>query len=118
MFAKLQRRFRLRHQISNKAAYRIQAYFHLRVAKRKFGGAKTEVYAVRTLQRAWRCYRAMQLLLNHRCVTNKQCSVLKVSSALNLHGPEKLLDFKSHTFWMSESAKHAEVSFLFDALTY
>ena len=52
-------------------------------------------------------------MIRKRCVPPTHISILKKSSELKFHGPEKLVDFKSHTFYVSESREEAEIRFEF-----
>ena len=52
-------------------------------------------------------------LFNLICVPKSEIRVLKCSSFEDHHGPEKVLDFKSHTFYLSKSRDFAELRYDF-----
>jgi hypothetical protein len=106
-FAKLQRRFRARNEVKNKAAMLVTALFHLIHAKFHTRIRRAEVNGSWTIQRAFRCYRARCKAFDRRCVTD--LIVLKYSSAVPFHGPAKALEFRYLNFWMTDSPEIAEM---------
>ena len=112
-FAKLQRIFRMRHLKLHISAFKIQAFFHVILAKKRSWFKRREVNSIKTIQRGFRCYRAQMAMIRRRCVPPTHINILKKSSEVEFHGPEKLVDFKMHTFYVSESKEEAEIRFEF-----
>jgi hypothetical protein len=106
-FTKLQRIFRRRNEKFHKAAFRLTALFHRIVATRKVSLRRRERKAALTIQCGFRCYRARCYIFD--CQSVKGSSVLRCSSSLPRYPPEKVLDMREDTFWMSNSPKEAEI---------
>lgn len=106
-FAFFQRRFRRRKEKMHKAARRIMALFHGWRGKKKLRRRRLEMKSALILQCAVRCYHARSKVFNFRSADN--LSVLKFSSAVPEHGPEKCLSFKAHAYWMADSPNFAEI---------
>ena len=112
-FAKLQRKFRQRSAKLHKSAFLIQAFFHFVRAKKVVGYRKRESHAAQVVQRGFRCFVARMELFRRRCVPPTDICILWQSSFAENHGAEKLVDFKTNTFYMSKSREFAQIKFEF-----
>jgi hypothetical protein len=106
-FTKLQRRFRRRHERFHKAAFRLTALFHRIVANKKVSVRRKERKSAVIIQCAFRCYRARGYIFD--CQSIKGATALRCSSWLHAYPPEKCLDLREDTFWMSNDPKEAEI---------
>ena len=104
---KLQRAFRRRFEKLHSASLRMSAFFRMLKAVRVMALRRIEVNSATVIQCGVRCWIARTRKFDHMCI--KRVSILKCSSSIPDHGPEKLLDFKSHTYWLSDSSELAEV---------
>lgn len=103
----LQRAFRKRFEKLHSASLRISAFFRLIIANRVTQVRRIEINSAKLIQCGVRCWIARSRKFDLMCI--RRASILKFSSAIPDHGPEKLLDFKSHTYWLSDSPERAEV---------
>merc|ERR1712072_977172 len=99
IIAKFQRHFRKRNEGLHRAAFKIQALFHLIKAKIKTFYQRREVNGCKAIQGAIRIWLAKLKAFNIRCVQGVK--VFKSDPHVELHGPEKTVDFKANSFWMN-----------------
>jgi len=98
-FAKFQRHFRLRSMKYHFSAFKIQAFFHFILAKKKASAKKRDIYAAKTLQRGFRCYAAKMKLLNKRCVPPYDISILKVTPTEEVINNNNNININVHLYY-------------------
>lgn len=105
--ALFQRIFRRRYELLHEASVVISSLFRLVGAAKRVRKLLRERTAANVLAGAYRCYVARSKHFDRRCVA--ELSVLKSSPSVPLHGPEKCLEHRSDTFWLSDGAEKAEI---------
>ncbi len=106
--ALFQRIFRRRYERFHKASILIVSLFRMILSKVRVRFLKREKDAAMTIQNSFRCYRARSLAFDLRSVS--ELSVLKSSpDSAEYHGPERVLEHRSDTFWMANTIEKAEI---------
>lgn len=111
---KFQRIFRKRNVRTSNAAFKITACFRAQQAKRITRLRRLERKSAIILQCQYRYFQAQCKLFDNRSVAKLE--VLKATSFVENKGPEKCLEHRSSSFWMSSDPKFAEIRIEFAVL--
>jgi hypothetical protein len=112
--SKFQQMFRKRNVRNVNAAASIVACFRAQQAKRIVRLRRLERKSAIILQCQYRVFQAQCKLFDNRSVT--KLVVLKATSFVEHKGPEKCLEHRSSSFWMSQDPKFAEIRVEFGVL--
>jgi hypothetical protein len=116
VIARFQHIFRRKYAKSHLAASRIISLFYMIKAKHILTTQKAENYSIKTIQSAVRIWIAQCKLLERRCLRGVKILKDDKFGHVRFHGPEKMVDFKRNTFWMSNTWDQVEVRFEFPFL--
>jgi len=105
----LQRGFRRRFEKLHRASQIISACLRAKQAKKRTIRQRVEVTSARKMQSCVRIWIAKCRLFDRRCI--RRVEVLRANSEVKLHEANKVLDFKSNSFWLADSTEVAECRF-------
>jgi hypothetical protein len=109
---RFQRIFRKKHKRLFKAAYTIQSLYRLVHAKLTVRRMKREYLSALCIQCAYRCHLAYVASMNKRSVD--RIVILKCSSYVPNYEPQKCLEHREQTFWMTDSPDYGELRVEFE----
>lgn len=98
---RFQRMCRRKNKYITRAISKIQFIYRIYKSKRILRRLKLEHKSIIKIQCAYRLHRAKMRVMNIRSV--ETMVVLKCSSFVLNHEPEKCLEHRPHTFWMADS---------------